>query len=76
MCEFSRILWFGCPLQLDFTSFGVSDFRDCWKRLFERFKDEEQSGELCKEKALFYGDFGNVEMILSLMGLCMTHKGL
>ncbi|XP_050156248.1 uncharacterized protein LOC126630165 [Malus sylvestris] len=37
--------------QLDSTGFRGSDFRDCWKKLFERYKDEEQSEELFQEMA-------------------------
>ncbi|KAM2896759.1 hypothetical protein COP2_006481 [Malus domestica] len=51
-CEFSRVFWFSCPLQLDIKLATRKDFGDCWYSLCNRFR-KEKNHELILQECVF-----------------------
>lgn len=48
-CEFSRVMWYYCSLQLDIVNLEGRDFREYWKRLCARFLDNDRQVKLLQE---------------------------
>lgn len=48
-CEFSRVIWYCCSLQLDATTFVGIDFHACWSTIGMRCKDEQQREEIMQK---------------------------
>ncbi|KAM1442372.1 hypothetical protein ACFXTO_010366 [Malus domestica] len=51
-CEFSRVFWFSCPLQLDIKLATGKDFGECWHNLCNRFR-KEKNHELILQECVF-----------------------
>ncbi|XP_050125644.1 uncharacterized protein LOC126602841 [Malus sylvestris] len=48
-CEFSRVLWYCCSLQIDITAIIGRDFHETWKGLCMRFHEDDRKDELLQE---------------------------